>query len=234
MSKVSNFADNYRNILKSPSTLFFQGAPDDSQAFTRVKSGKVSYLSAKLTPCYDLDIGPILSTYVIYANKNWKPAKRAEGITLKSSFVNTGLDYLPWEANGVTFRLLNPGSRLFFTGPLEGCYVFAVHVGVHWYTAHVNANEDNASAQQNDRTKRSYFETACELMKSFAGNYPMSIWELTPADYKPANLNGAAYRAFAFGVQGNAGWSFHFHSISNDAETGWSVATAVGDFRQIE
>jgi hypothetical protein len=122
---------------------------------------------------------------------------------------DTGIRYLPFRDNHVTYMELDVGASFFITGPLTGC---TVAVGTTSTTPpqrwiiHANSNAS----------------TNLQAAKQYKRN--MAVWAFGKVNVPQANVKwceyGEQYRGqgFVFGLPRDGAWKFYVHD--NDFPTG--------------
>jgi hypothetical protein len=236
MSLTKQFIENHKKILAaSPCMLNRVNAPTDTEAFNITQIGEVFIFQPKadlIRKHFGVDIGspdPTSSLQVgtrrvggIHRSVSGSLRGEAQGINIITVKANEGVQYLPWQPNSISFmKLDNAKDKVFFTGPLEGCFVYAAKTGYQWYLFHANYNKNSKEQENVDAKEKMYILAKTGIFNTFP---IVDVGCLGPKQYKPAD--NPAYRAFVYGIQEGDNWQFYFHSIAMNKEGEWTITNA--------
>jgi hypothetical protein len=155
-----------------------------------------------------------------YKHKGWVDIEIHSGglhgtdnLRIVRSTVDSGVRALPWRDSEMTYMKMDGSARWFFTGPIEGCYIYVargdkMHIS-ETYVFHVNAN--SVSGTQNMKAKD---DMVIPVMRA-KGLVPIN--RLTYDDYHPHDPTCSG-QGFVYGWCGPLGWEFRVHSLSVKTE----------------
>ncbi len=193
MSKVTDFKKNPESFLKKHNVRMSEFA---------------------LKECYDVKTA---GTTHKYTHTAWVDIEIHSGglhgtddLSIVKSTVDTGVRALPWRESEMTYMKLDANARWFFTGPIEGCYIYVARgTGgsnhAETYIFHVNANAVNGAGNMQAKDNM--------VIAAMRAKGLVPINRLTYDDYHPGDPTCSG-QGFVYGWREVSNWNFRVHSLS--------------------
>jgi hypothetical protein len=144
----------------------------------------------------------------------WAPAGLCAGareLRIVAAKSDAGIRYLPYQANKLTYIKLDGAAQWFFTGPIEGCFVYVVRHDGSTYVFHVNANAV-PDPTENARAKDTKLRVARDALLPDG----TIVHRLSLGDYAPPGDDKRPFRGFVYGKRTDDAWEFRYHSFIID------------------
>lgn len=193
MSKVKSFKRNPQSFLRSHKVRMEEFAL--TNCFEVTTAGQTH--KYKQTGHMDIEIhsGGLLGT---------------DNLKIVAADVDTGVRALPWRESELTYMKLDFSARWFFTGPIEGCYIYVARGMMdknrgETYVFHVNANSTTGAGNMQAKDNM--------VIPIIRAKGLVPINRLTYSDYRPGDPECSG-QGFVYGWWEPLGWNFRVHSLS--------------------
>ncbi len=202
MPLAADFKANPISFLKGHRMIMKEIAPKDR--FTRKDKGNQVY-SFKMNGYIDIRIDA--------GDKTDLTTLGVKTLHVVQATADTGVRALPWvspdlsqQAAAGTYMKLDPAAQWFFTGPIEGCFIYVATRGPahnpEVFVFHVNANGVTGAANAIAKDG---------LVRPILASKGLTIRQrLAHADYTKL---GSTCQGFVFGRKTGPSWQFYVHSL---------------------